>query len=89
MIPVEVSTDLIGIPVTVSSDILVFDMDPAAAIEVLAGDTYKGDYVAITRFSDQVFETKDKTMNDDFVVKEIPCAEVTNPAGGLTLTIGG
>lgn len=51
-------------------------------------DPYEGDYVVIPKFTEQVLPTKDKTMQDDMVVKEIPTAEVSNPAGGLTLTIG-
>lgn len=51
-------------------------------------DPYEGDYVVIPKFVEQVLPTKNKTMQDDMVVKEIPTAEVSNPAGGLTLTIG-
>ena len=58
---------------------------PSAAPAV---DPYTGDYVVIPTFRDQVLETKNKTMEDDVTVKEIPVAEVSNPAGGLTLTIG-
>lgn len=51
-------------------------------------DPYEGDYVVIPKFTEQVLPTKNKTMQDDMVVKEIPTAEVSNPAGGLTLTVG-
>ena len=49
---------------------------------------YEGPYEVIPAFDDQILETAEKTMSDDVVVKEIPVAEVSNPAGGLTLTIG-
>ena len=51
-------------------------------------DPYTGEYVVIPKFTEQVLATKNKTMQDDVTVKEIPTAEVSNPAGGLTLTIG-
>ena len=49
---------------------------------------YEGPYEVIPDFIDQTLETATKIMSDDVVVKEIPVAEVSNPAGGLTLTIG-
>lgn len=49
---------------------------------------YEGPYEVTPNFTDQVLETAEKMMSDDMVVKEIPVAEVSNPAGGLTLTIG-
>lgn len=57
---------------------------------VIAGepDYYEGDYEVIPMFTDQVLTTQNKTMKEDFTIKEIPVAEVSNPAGGLTLTIG-
>ena len=51
-------------------------------------ETYDGPYEVIPDFEDQVLETEDLLMSDDVVVKEIPVAEVSNPAGGLTLTVG-
>ena len=50
--------------------------------------TYEGPYVVTPDFTDQVLETAEKMMSDDVIVNEIPVAEVTNPAGGLTLTVG-
>lgn len=49
---------------------------------------YEGPYEVIPDFIDQTLETATKIMSDDVVVKEIPVAEVSNPAGGVTLTIG-
>ena len=59
-----------------------------ADLSILPTEFYDGDYVVIPKFAEQVLPTKNKTMQDDMVVKEIPTAEVSNPAGGLTLTIG-
>lgn len=51
-------------------------------------ETYKGAYEVIPDFNDQRLETAELLMSDDVIVREIPVAEVSNPAGGLTLTIG-
>lgn len=50
--------------------------------------TYEGPYTVTPDFTNQVLETAEKMMSDDVIVNEIPVAEVTNPAGGLTLTVG-
>lgn len=50
--------------------------------------TYDGEYSVTPRFAEQKLETKDKLMADDVTVEVIPAHEVTNPAGGLTVTIG-
>ena len=49
---------------------------------------YEGEYSVTPRFVEQKLETKDKLMTDDVTVEIIPAHEVTNPAGGLTVTIG-
>lgn len=48
---------------------------------------YKGSYEVIPKLIDQTLPTKDKSMTDDVVVKEVPVARVTNPAHGKTVTI--
>ena len=50
--------------------------------------TYDGEYSVTPRFYEQKLETKEKLMIDDVTVEIIPAHEVTNPAGGLTVTIG-
>lgn len=50
--------------------------------------TYDGPYEVTPRFYEQTLETKEKLMTDDVTVEVIPAHEVTNPAGGLTVTIG-
>lgn len=49
--------------------------------------TYHGDYEVTPAINEQSLATKDKRMLDDVVIKEIPYAEVTNPAGGTTIII--
>lgn len=52
-------------------------------------DTYAGPYTVIPVLNnDNVLLTKHKLMADDVTVKPIPIAEVTNPSGGWTVTIG-
>lgn len=50
---------------------------------------YEGEYVVIPASSEQVLETAGLKMHDDVTVEEIPYAEVSNPQGGYTVTIGG
>lgn len=50
--------------------------------------TYDGEYSVTPHFYAQKLETKEKLMTDDVTVEVIPAHEVTNPAGGLTVTIG-
>lgn len=49
---------------------------------------YDGDYTVTPRKVEQVLATKNKSMYGNVTVLEIPYAEVTNPSGGLTATIG-
>jgi hypothetical protein len=50
--------------------------------------TYGGPYEVTPHFFEQTLETNNKLMTDDVTVEVIPAHEVTNPAGGLTVTIG-
>ena len=50
---------------------------------------YKGEYEVTPTTEIQILETSQKYMKDDVTVKEIPYAEVTNLANGITVTIGG
>lgn len=50
--------------------------------------SFDGPYEVTPRFHEQTLETKNKLMIDDVTVEVIPAHEVSNPAGGLTVTIG-
>lgn len=51
---------------------------------------YEGEYVVIPKVAeDQTLATMDKVMRADVEVKEVPVARVSNPAGGMTVVIGG
>lgn len=51
-------------------------------------EQYAGDYNVIPKVEEQTLETKDKTMTDNIFVAAIPYHEVSNPQGGITVTIG-
>lgn len=52
-------------------------------------EIYVGPYKANPDWKQQEFKTKEKTMTDNFRVNAIPTYEVSNTAGGVTITIGG
>ena len=49
--------------------------------------TYYGPYEAVPKVEDQIFETKKKSMEENFTVTKIPYQEVSNPQGGETVII--
>jgi hypothetical protein len=49
---------------------------------------YEGEYVITPKFTDQVLETKQKSMSDDVTVEKITTLEVDNEAGGVTYIFG-
>ncbi len=51
-------------------------------------DIYEGSYEVIPNTYVQILETDAKLMADDVTVYAVPYAEVSNPEGGYTVTIG-
>lgn len=51
-------------------------------------EDYDGPYTAVPRFVNQVFDTMDKHMVDDFTVEAIEVSRTSNPSGGKTVYIG-
>lgn len=51
------------------------------------GEEYEGSYEVTPTTEEQLLQTAEKVMRNDLKVKEIPYAEVTNPAGGTTIII--
>lgn len=49
---------------------------------------YEGEYVITPKFTEQVLETKQKSMSDDVTVEKITTLEVDNEAGGVTYIFG-
>lgn len=50
---------------------------------------YEGAYEAGALFQNQVFQTRNKRMVNNFTVRAINYTEAQNDAGGVTVTIGG
>lgn len=49
---------------------------------------YEGEYVITPKFTEQVLETKQKSMSDNVTVEKITTLEVDNEAGGVTYIFG-
>ena len=49
---------------------------------------YEGEYKVTPKVTAQTLETENKLMAEDLTVKAIPYFEVSNLAGGSTVTIG-
>lgn len=49
---------------------------------------YTGDYTVTPKVTQVVLPTRNRSMNDDVTVFQIPYKEVANPSGGTTVTIG-
>lgn len=69
-------------------------IEPTYSVEVTTGiigrgTPYEGSYEVTPSFDEQVLATRSKTMRDDVTVHEIPVHRVSNPAGGVTVSIGG
>lgn len=47
----------------------------------------ESDYFFVPSFSKTVLPTKGKRLKNDLTIEGIPCAEVENDGGGLTLSI--
>lgn len=50
---------------------------------------YRGPYEVIPTWQNQTLQTRDKMMEDNVLIYDIPLSETSNPEGGLTLNIGG
>lgn len=49
---------------------------------------YEGEYEVTPSTEEQILKTAKKSLNEDIKVKNIPYFEVSNNAGGTTVTIG-
>lgn len=54
----------------------------------IAHAPYAGSYTVTPRVTEQQLPTKDKYMQDNVTVFQIPYQAVSNPAGGKTIIIG-
>lgn len=75
-------------------DVTIATNDMTIEVDITDGSggilpPYEGEYVITPKpFTEQVLETKNKSMTDDVTVLEIPYSEVVNPQGGKTANIG-
>lgn len=65
-----------------------FHLDFGEFIEIDPFDYYDGDYIVTPLDEDQILDTRQKAMRNDVTVLAVPYAEVDNPYGGVTVTIG-
>ena len=56
---------------------------------VIGGEQYEGSYDVTPKPTPQELETAKKVMADNVRVEAIPYYAVSNPAGGITIPIGG
>lgn len=62
-----------------------------ANVKVGTGGTkpyYEGEYTITPRVYEQTMATREKTMRSNVTIQVIPLAQVDNPQGGMTATIG-
>lgn len=50
-------------------------------------DRYEGEYEVIPKTIAQILDTRQKFLSEDVLIEEIPYAEVSNNANGITATI--
>lgn len=88
-IPLKVELSHKNIVLKVESNNKTIPLQIAAEYRPIAGDPYPGPYVVDPAFSEQILETRNKVMTDDVTVNPIEVSRTSNPAGGITVYIGG
>jgi hypothetical protein len=63
-------------------------VEQAVVINVNPATFYEGEYEVTPKFEAQTLKTADRLLTKDVIIEEIPYAEVSNNAGGTTVTIG-
>lgn len=58
-------------------------------ITVGEGKPYEGEYNVIPKVQAQTLKTRNRTLDRDIIIEEIPVIKTSNEAGGNTVTIGG
>jgi len=70
---------------------IMFDGGEIGVFYPISGETrefYTGPYEVTPDFDGSILETDQKIMSDDVEVHPITVARVSNPEGGITITIG-
>ena len=88
-IPLKVESSHKNIFLKVESNHKTIPLQIAAEYRAVTGDPYLGPYVVDPTFREQTLETRNKLMTDDVTVNPIEVSRTSNPAGGITVYIGG
>lgn len=66
------------------------DLDTAIIVNNIEGDHYQGAYIVTPKAAEQtILATRNKVMDNNVTVLEIPYSAVANLSGGKTAIIGG
>lgn len=85
---IKIKFDIAATKIGIKQSEVDFGLRFQAVQTVATADPYEGAYEVIPKRQPQVLETAQKFMADDVTVNEIPAYEVSNTAGGTTITIG-
>lgn len=88
-IDIQVSESIQEYGLQVSGSNESISLTPAESINVtvVQGDPYEGPYVVVPKIIEQTLETKDKHMEEDVLICEIPYYETSNIQNGITVFI--
>jgi hypothetical protein len=71
-----------------NNEYVEFASDTKIDVHIIEGSKYEGEYIITPlAYDDQVLETKNKTCEEDIVVKKVPKWETSNQSGGYTVYI--
>lgn len=88
--PLDLNVELDSEPIKIDAEIddSPIELTIGVGFNDCSHEYYRGSYLVIPKFEDQVLDTDEKLMKDNLTVKEIPVARVPNTSGGYTVTIG-
>lgn len=88
--PLDLEVEIDSEPIKIDAEIddSPIELTIGVGFNDCSHEYYHGSYLVVPKFEDQVLNTDEKLMKDNFTVKEIPVAKVHNPSGGYTVTIG-
>ena len=89
----EIKANVTTNPITVQTNVKTLKtLRVGLNVKVSGGEglpTYDGDYIVVPSvWQEQSIPTKNKKLIDNVTVTKVPYAEVSNEAGGKTITIG-
>lgn len=70
------------------TDILYGRIYVAGKVVGIGGEPYQDTYIVTPKLGEQTLPTENKLLSQDLKINAIPFNEVTNPSGGMTITIG-